>query len=134
LKKFRFIFVEKICSISGWFMYLLRRVYSAISIQRSPRFCSVTVNIPSPSNVLNLSQPSLRVLRTNNAKDVLERSRTLNDVGRFRTPKDGTVTGWSRSQKKNADSAVWSYFYTSIFHLFFLRFITTWKIYFYFKN
>jgi hypothetical protein len=36
--------------------------------------------------------------------DALERSRTLNDVGRFRTPKDWTVTGWSRNI--NADSAV----------------------------
>ena len=84
-----------------------------ILLQRSQSFCPVTVTVPSPSrhhpvtvpslgvlnrptslSVLNRPKPSLRVLRTNNAKG---RLRTLMDVRRFRTPRDGTVTGRGRT-------------------------------------
>ncbi len=52
-------------------------------------------------DVLNRPKPSLRVLRTNNAKG---RLRTLKDVGRFRTPKDGTGRDGDGHGKKTPTS------------------------------
>ena len=72
------------------------------------------LNRPTSLSVLNRPKPSLEQITLKNG---WERLRTPKDVGRFRTHRDGTVTGWwrngdgtvtgrSRSRNKNADSTV----------------------------
>jgi hypothetical protein len=52
------------------------------------------LNLPTSLSVLNRPL-ALFILRT--AKDALRRLKTLKDVGRFRTPRDGIVTGRRRN-------------------------------------
>ncbi len=72
--------------------YFLKLRFSVI-LQRSQRFCSVTVTVLSHRPVPRRSKSSHVLNRIQEfLKNDKGRLSTLEDVGRFRTPRGGTVT------------------------------------------